>query len=102
MSGEIEEKIYEKAKRVVQEPVGLYFSVHWLICRYGEYLDVLDKSFILWRRIIFDPLFYLCTGRIYRGDRRDEVRACNKIRPGRCVGIACERKGKESTGKRWG
>ena len=86
MSGEIEEKIYEKAKRVVQEPVGLYFSVHWLICRYGEYLDVLDKSFILWRRIIFDPLFYLCgTGRIYRGDRRDEFRACNKIRPGRCV-----------------
>lgn len=76
MSGEIEEKIYEKAKRVVQEPVGLYFSVHWFICRYGEYLDVLDKSFILWRRIIFDPLFYLCgTGRIYRGDRRDEFRA---------------------------
>ena len=35
MSGEIEEeKFYEKAKRVVQEPVGLYFSVHWFICRY--------------------------------------------------------------------
>ena len=97
MSGEIEEKIYEKAKRVVQEPVGLYFSVHWFICRYGEYLDVLDKSFILWRRIIFDPLFYLCgTGRIYRGDRRDEVRAVDAF------GIACERKGKRKYGEALG
>lgn len=47
----------------------------------GNIWDVSHQSIVIWRRSISDSVLYLCgADRIYRGDRRDDIRTCNEIR----------------------
>ena len=103
MSGEIEEKIYEKAKRVVQEPVGLYLACIGSsvgmgnIWMFSTRVSSYGGGFILIPYFIFVALvgFTGVIGEMSFG-------RATRSGPVDAFGIACERKGKRKYGEALG
>ena len=75
--------------------MGIYLFLYRFSGRYGKYLDVPNKSIIVWRRFISDTIFYIrntigSTGVI------GEMSFGRAAEAGQidAFGIACEEKGK--------
>lgn len=83
--------------------MGIYLCLYRFSGRYGKYLDVPNKSIIVWRRFISDTIFYICnTDRFDGSDREMSFGRAAKAGPIDAFGIACEKKKREKSEKHWG